>query len=73
MLYRFGQKIFDKIKSAMKPEFEGDEAIDPFDLWTGANFKIKVKTVKEASGQSYPNYDESLFETPSVLHGDDEG
>jgi len=72
MLYRFGQKIFDKIKSAMKPEFEGDEAIDPFDLWTGANFKIKVKTVKEASGQSYPNYDESLFETPSVLHGDDE-
>jgi hypothetical protein len=73
MLYRFGQKIFDKIKSAMKPEFEDDTAINPFDLWEGANFKIKVKTVKESSGQSYPNYDDSVFESPApFLGGDDE-
>lgn len=72
MLYRFGQKIFDKIKSAMKPEFEDDTPLDPFDLWSGANFKIKVKTVKESSGQSYPNYDDSMFESPSALLGGDD-
>lgn len=72
MLYRYGQKIFDKIKSALKPEFEDESPVDPFDLWGGANFKIKVKTVKEASGQSYPNYDDSSFESPSaLLDGDD--
>lgn len=72
MLFRYGQKIFDKILSAMKPEFDGDEAIDPFDLWNGADFKIKVKTVKEAGGASYPNYDESTFLTQSALSDDDE-
>ena len=72
MLYRFGQKIFDKIKSAMKPEFEDDAVIDPFDMWEGSNFKIKVKTVKESSGQSYPNYDESVFDSPSALLGGDD-
>jgi hypothetical protein len=72
MLYRFGQKIFDKIMSAMKPEFEGDETIDPFNLWEGADFKIKVKTVKESNGNSYPNYDESAFMTPRPLSEDDE-
>lgn len=72
MLYRYGQKIFDKIISAMKPEFEGDESVDPFDLWNGADFKIKVKTVKEAGGASYPNYDESSFMAPSSLSDDDE-
>ena len=72
MLFRYGQKIFDKIVSALKPEFEGDEVLDPFDLWNGADFKIKVKTVKESSGASYPNYDESSFMSPSALSDDDE-
>lgn len=71
MLYRYGQKIFDKIKSALKPEFEDDNPVDPFDLWSGANFKIKVKTVKESNGTSYPNYDDSVFDTPSPLDKDD--
>lgn len=68
MVYRFGKKIFDKITSAMKPEFEDDVAIDPFDMWaTGANFKIRVKQVA-----GYPNYDDSSFDTPSaLLNGDD--
>lgn len=72
MLYRYGQKIFEKIKSAMKPEFEDETPINPFDMWEGANFKIKVKTVKEASGQSYPNYDDSTFDSPSALMDDDD-
>jgi hypothetical protein len=72
MLFRYGQKIFDKIIGAMKPEFEGDEPISPFDLWEGADFKIKVKTIKESSGASYPNYDDSSFMSPSPLSSDDE-
>jgi hypothetical protein len=71
MIYRYGQKIFDKIKSALKPEFEDDNPVDPFDLWTGANFKIKVKTVKESNGTAYPNYDDSVFDAPGALFDDD--
>jgi hypothetical protein len=72
MLYRYGQKIYDKVMSALKPEFEDETPVDPFDLWSGANFKIKVKTVKESSGQSYPNYDDSSFESPAPLLGGDD-
>ena len=39
-LFRYGKKIFDKISMLMDPEFEGDTAINPFDLWKGCNFKI---------------------------------
>ena len=67
-IFRFGAKVFDKIKSAMKPEFEDDPVIDPFDFWSGANFRLRVKQVA-----GYPNYDDSIFESPSsLLGGDDE-
>jgi hypothetical protein len=67
-IFRFGAKVFDKIKASMKPEFEDDPAIDPFDLWAGANFRLRVKQVA-----GYPNYDDSVFESPSpLLSGDDE-
>jgi hypothetical protein len=67
-IFRFGAKVFDKIKSAMKPEFEDDPAIDPFDFWAGANFRLRVKQVA-----GYPNYDDSAFEAPSALmNGDDD-
>ena len=55
-LYKFGKKIFDKITAAMQPEFEDEEAIDPFDFWQGANFKLKAKNVA-----GYRNYDSSEF------------
>ena len=32
-LFKFGKKIFDKLTAAMQPEFEDEEAIDPFDFW----------------------------------------
>lgn len=67
-IFRFGAKVFDKIKASMKPEFEDDPVIDPFDLWAGANFRLRVKQVA-----GYPNYDDSVFEAPSaLLNGDDE-
>lgn len=66
-LFKFGKKIFDKLTAAMQPEFEDEEAIDPFDFWTGANFKLKAKNVA-----GYRNYDSSEFATPSQLLDDDD-
>ena len=67
-LFRYGKKIFDKIHEAMEPKFEGEQAINPFDFWGGANFKLKASTVS-----GFRNYDSSIFETPSkFLDGDDD-
>jgi hypothetical protein len=66
-LYKFGKKIFDKLTAAMQPEFEDEEAIDPFDFWQGANFKLKAKNVA-----GYRNYDSSEFAAQSALLDDDD-
>jgi len=66
-LYKFGKKIFDKIQEAMQPEFEDENAINPFDFWQGADFKIKIKKVA-----GFWNYDSSEFAAPSALLSDDE-
>ena len=66
-LYKFGKKIFDKLTAAMQPEFEDEEAIDPFDFWQGANFKLKAKNVA-----GYRNYDSSEFARTSALLDDDD-
>jgi hypothetical protein len=65
-LFKFGKKIFDKITEAMNPQFEDEQAINPFDMWKGANFKLKIRKV-----DGYQNYDKSEFESPSVLSDDD--
>ena len=61
-LFRFGAKIFDKITEAMNPQFEDESPINPFDLWKGANFKLKITKVA-----GYQNYDKSEFDSQSVL------
>ena len=66
-LYKYGKKIFDKLTAAMQPEFEDEEAIDPFDFWQGANFKLKAKNVA-----GYRNYDSSEFAAQSPLLDDDD-
>ena len=66
-LYKFGKKIFDKLMSAMQPEFEDEQAINPFDFWEGANFKLKAKSVA-----GYRNYDSSEFAAPGALLDDDD-
>ena len=65
-LFRYGKKIFDKITAAMSPEFEDEKAINPFDFWEGANFKLKIRKV-----DGYWNYDKSEFEDTSKLFEDD--
>ena len=66
-LFKYGKKIFDKLTAAMQPEFEDEEAIDPFDFWQGANFKLKAKNVA-----GYRNYDSSEFAASSPLLDDDD-
>lgn len=67
-LFRYGKKIHDKIMEAVNgDELEGTEGINPFDFWTGANFKLRAKKVA-----GYPNYDSSEFQTPDTLDGLDD-
>ena len=65
-LFKFGKKIFDKITEAMNPQFADETAINPFDLWKGANFKLKIRKV-----EGYQNYDKSEFESSAPLLDDD--
>lgn len=67
-LYKFGKKIFDKIKDQMQPEFQDETASNPFDFWEGSNFKLKARQV-----EGYRNYDKSEFESsPSAVADSDE-
>jgi hypothetical protein len=66
-LFKYGKKIFDKLNAAMNPEFEDEQPMNPFDLWAGANFKLKIRKV-----EGYQNYDKSEFESVSPLSEDDD-
>ena len=62
-LFKYGKKIYDKVMDVVNgDELEGRDGINPFDFWTGANFKLRVKKVA-----GYPNYDSSEFVDPGVL------
>ena len=52
---------------AMQPQFDDEEAINPFDLWKGANFKLKIRKV-----DGFWNYDKSEFDAVTPLLGTDE-
>ena len=65
-IYKFGKKIFDKIQDVLKPEFQDEKPVNPFDFWEGANFKLKIRQV-----EGYRNYDKSEFDSPSAIAEDD--
>ena len=52
---------------AMQPAFDDEVAINPFDFWKGANFKLKIRKV-----DGFWNYDKSEFEAPSALFDNDD-
>jgi hypothetical protein len=66
-LYSFGKKIFDKLNDMMNPSFEDEKPVNPFDLWEGANFRLKIRQF-----EGYPNYDKSEFDSPEPLFEDDD-
>ena len=66
-MYVYGKKIFDKLTEAMQPEFPDDVPVNPFDFWSGADFKLKIRKV-----EGYRNYDRSEFgDVSEFLGGDD--
>ena len=65
-LFKYGKKIFDKINDMMYPQFEDESPVNPFDLWKGANFKMKIRNV-----EGYRNYDKSEFDSPAPLMDED--
>lgn len=67
MLFRYGKKIHDKIMEAMDPQFPDEKPIDPFNMWEGADFTLKIRKV-----EGYPNYDASSFKSPSAINGDED-
>jgi hypothetical protein len=50
----------------MKPEFNDEEPVNPFDFWKGANFRIKIRKVG-----GFTNYDKSEFDSSTALLDDD--
>jgi hypothetical protein len=65
--FKYGKKIFNKLNEKMNPEFADEVAMNPFDPWEGANFKLKIRQV-----EGYPNYDKSEFDQPSAISSDDD-
>ena len=66
-ILRYGKKIFDKINDLMNPEFQDEDAVNPFDFWAGADFKMKIRMV-----EGFVNYDKSEFDAPTeFLAGED--
>jgi hypothetical protein len=66
-LFKYGKKIFEKLNAAMNPEFEDEKPMNPFDLWSGADFKLKIRNY-----EGYRNYDKSEFDKSGPLFDDDE-
>lgn len=65
-MYQYGKKIFDKIMDMMQPSFQDEEPVNPFDMWEGANFKLKIRQV-----EGYRNYDKSEFASKGSISEDD--
>ena len=65
-LYTYGAKIFEKIMDSMQPKYEDETPVNPFDMWKGANFKMKIAQVA-----GFRNYDRSEFGGAEPLNADD--
>jgi hypothetical protein len=66
-LFKYGKKIMEKLTGAMNPQFEDETPFDPFNFWTGANLKLKIRKV-----DGYQNYDSSEFDDIGPLDEDDD-
>lgn len=66
-IFRFGKKLFDKIKDKLSPTFADEQALDVFNPWEGANFRLRIAKV-----EGYSNTDKSVFDSPSAIADDDE-
>lgn len=67
-IYKYGVKILDKIKQAIKPTSKRKKRVEVFDLFEGADFNIVINKKGK-----YWNYDDSVFLDPEPLLDGDEG
>ena len=66
-LFKFGKKLFDKIKDKLQPTFEDEQAVDVFSPFDGANFRLRIRKV-----DGYSNTDKSEFDSQTAISDDDE-
>lgn len=64
-LFKVGPAIYKMVEKARKPAYADIKPINPFDLWNGANFRIRTR--KKDANSDWVNYDDSAFETPGPL------
>ena len=65
-LFKYGKKIFEKLSDKMTPQYPGETPANPFDLWEGADFQLKIRNY-----EGYRNYDKSEFAAQAPLKNDD--
>jgi gp32 DNA binding protein like len=65
-LFKYGKKIHEKIMELIEPQFPDSQPSNPFDMWEGADFKLKAAKVG-----GFPNYDKSSFADQSELFAND--
>lgn len=69
--YQCGPSIFNMIMKAMKPAYDDEEPINPFDLFEGYNFRLRMR--KDMSKGGMITYEDSRFESkPTALFDGDE-
>lgn len=66
-LFKFGKKLFSKLEDLMSPKEDDLKPVNPFDLWEGANFRLRFH--KESG---YRTYEKSMFDAPSQLKPTDD-
>lgn len=76
-IFKFGRQIYGFIEKALQPEFDDVDPMDPFDLWEGANFKIRMVGREIPESQTgkkilVPNYENSEFDRQSEFMDGDE-
>lgn len=66
-LFKFGAKIFEKLKDSIEPKFDDEVAVNPFDVFEGANVKLRMTKVDNQT-----NWSKTTIESPSALCDGDE-
>ncbi len=61
-LFRYGAQIYELLQAARTPQIEDEVAINPFDMFEGANFNLIAKLDK-----GFRSYKSSKFSAPSQV------
>lgn len=70
MIYEFGPRIKGMIDNAVAPKHDDIDPIDPFDLWTGHDFTVRMSPKIMPDGATVPEYDDSSFASRESELGD---